>query len=194
MHSSNELPEALLNSLTQPRITLPTAADAPEAFALIQAKRSHAPNAQIFQAIALCPDILEAFIPMADAVRRGSGLDPALRELAIVMTCQTLGTRYEHDRHWNRALKDGMAPAKLQALWDFEHSPLFSSLEKAVLRLARDATRAPAQVSDAVWQDVHQRLGPAQSVALLFNIGWYNLSGRITGPLELADEPGFSRL
>jgi alkylhydroperoxidase family enzyme len=176
------------------RITLPTPAEQPGAFALIAAKRSHAPNSEIFHAIASCPDILEAFIPMADAVRRGCGLDPQLREMAIVMTCQTMGTCYEQDRHWNRAIKDGVPKEKMQALWDFEKSDLFSGLEKAVLRLARDATRAPGMVSAEVWNAVHRELGDQQSVALLFNIGWYNMTGRLTGPLELGDEPGFSRL
>lgn len=175
------------------RIELSTPADEPEAFATIHAKRSHAPNAEIFRTIAICPEILEVFIPMADAVRDGYGIDPQLREMAIVMTCQTLGTSYEQDRHWNRAIKEGVPKEKILALWDFEKSDLFSKLEKAVLRLARDATRAPAQVSPEVWNAVHRELGNQQSLALLFNIGWYNMTGRLTGPLELADEPGFAR-
>ena len=176
------------------RIPLSTQADDPEAFALIHAKRSHAPNAEIFRTLAICPEILEAFIPMADAVRKGYGIDPQLREMAIVMACQTMGTHYEQDRHWNRAIKDGVPKEKMQALWDFEKSGLFSELEKAVLRLARDATRAPAQVSPEIWNAVHTELGSQQSLALLFSIGWYNMTGRLTGPLDLGDEPGFARL
>jgi alkylhydroperoxidase family enzyme len=176
------------------RISLPTQAEEPAAFALIHAKRSHAPNAEIFRAIAICPEILEAFIPMADAVRKGYGIDPQLREMAIVMTCQTMGTSYEHDPHWNRAIKEGVPKEKMLALWDFEGSALFSELEKAVLRLARDATRAPAQVSGEVWDAVLSKLGPQQSLALLFNIGWYNMTGRLTGPLDLGDKAAFARL
>lgn len=176
------------------RIHLPTPDEEPEAFALLRARRGHAPNAQIFRTLAICPEILEVFIPMADAVRQGYGLDPRLREMAIVMACQTMGTNYEHDPHWNRALKEGVLKEQMVALWDFEKSPLFSELERAVLRLARDATRAPAQVSDEVWDAVHRELGPRQSLALLFNIGWYNMTGRLTGPLELSNEADFTRL
>lgn len=176
------------------RIPLPTEADAPEAFAILKAKRGHAPNAQIFQTLAICPKILEVFIPMADAVREGCGIDPTLREMAIVMTCQTMGTSYEHDPHWNRAIKEGVSKEKMLSLWDFEKSALFSDLEKAVLRLARDATRAPAQVSPEVWDAVHRELGSQQSLALLFSIGWYNMTGRLTGPLDLSNEGDFARL
>jgi alkylhydroperoxidase family enzyme len=177
-----------------PRIHLPTPDEAPDAFALLRAKRGHAPSAQIFRTLAICPEILEVFIPMADAVRQGYGIDPKLREMAIVMSCQTMGTRYEHDPHWNRAIKEGVSKEQMLALWDFEKSLLFSDLEKAVLRLARDATRAPAQVSTEVWEAVHSALGPRQSLALLFNIGWYNMTGRLTGPLELSNEADFTRL
>lgn len=176
------------------RIPLPTEADAPEAFALLRAKRGHAPNAQIFRTLAICPEILEVFIPMADAVRKGYGIDSKLREMAIVMTCQTLGTSYEHDPHWNRAINEGVTKEKMLVLWDFEKSDLFSDLEKAVLRLARDATRAPGQVSSEVWEAVHRELGSQQSLALLFNIGWYNLTGQLTGPLDLSNEGDFARL
>lgn len=176
------------------RIPLSTPADEPAAFALLQAKRSHAPNAEIFRTIAICPQILEAFIPMADAVRHGYGIDPQLREIAIVMTCQTMGTSYEHDPHWNRAIKEGVPKEKMLALWDFEKSALFSELEKSVLRLARDATRAPAQVSAEVWNAVHRELGSQQSLALLFSIGWYNMTGRLTGALDLSSEADFTRL
>ncbi|GAB3109623.1 carboxymuconolactone decarboxylase family protein [Aestuariicella hydrocarbonica] len=177
-----------------PRIQLPTPDEAPEAFELLRAKRGHAPTAQVFRMLAICPDILEAFIPMADAVRQGCGIDPKLREMAIVMACQTMGSSYEHDPHWNRAIKEGVPKEKMLALWDFEKSELFSELEKAVLRLSRDATRAPAQVSNEVWEAVHRELGSQQSVALLFSIGWYNMTGRLTGPLELSNEDDFTRL
>lgn len=176
------------------RIPLATPDSEPEAFALLRAKRSHAPNAEIFRTIAICPEILEAFIPMADAVRKGYGIDPKLREMAIVMTCQTLGTSYEHNPHWNRAIKEGVPREKMLALWEFEQSEIFSPLEKAVLRLARDATRSPGQVSVEVWEAVHDELGSQQALALLFSIGWYNMTGRITGPLDLHDEAAFARL
>lgn len=151
------------------------------------------PTSNVFRAMANCPEILKAFIPMADAVRKGSGIDPKLRELAIVMACQTMGTHYERDRHWNMALRAGVTKEKLERLWDFDKSDVFSDDERAVLRLAKYATQAPAQVPDEVWDGVHERLGTSQSVALLFSIGWYNMTGRLTGPLQLEDEPHFKR-
>lgn len=131
---------------------------------------------------------------MADTVREGHGLDPKLRELAVIMTCQTIGNPYEHDRHWNIARRLGMSAAKLEKIWDFEQVGEFDKLEKAVLRLARDATASPTQVSDAVWNEVYSRLGVEQTLSLLFSIGWYNMTSRITGPTHLKLEPDLERL
>ena len=176
------------------RISLQTPEASPELFAFLQERRGRAATFNIFRAMANCPDILPAFIDMADAVRRGHGIDyPKLRELAIVMTCQTLGTRYEHDRHWNMALELGIEKAKLEQIWNFEKSGLFTTLETSALRLARDATRSPEQVHADTWQAVVSHLGEAKSLALLFSIGWYNLTGRISGVLQIEDEPGFER-
>jgi len=131
---------------------------------------------------------------MADVVREGHGIDPCLRELAVIMTCQTIGGRYEHDRHWNMALNLGVPKEKLEKIWDFEASHEFSALEKVVLRLARDATRAPDQVNVATWQEVCDALGDRRALALLFSIGWYNLTARISGVLQVKDESDFKRL
>jgi alkylhydroperoxidase family enzyme len=166
----------------------------PDLFAFLEERRGAAASARVFALMANCPDILRAFITMSDQVREGCGLDPTLRELAIIMTCQTIGNRYEHTRHWNIARRLGMPRAKLEVVWDFEASDAFTALEKAVLRLAREATRAPEQIVEGVWEGVHSALGDERSLALLFSIGWYNMTARITGPLALQLEPGLERL
>lgn len=176
------------------RLPLQTRETTPEAYALLDARRGPVANANVFALLATCPDILKAFIEMSDAVREGCGLDPTLRELAILMTCQTLGNRYEHTRHWNIARRLGVPRERLEVLWDFETSAVFTELEKAVLRLARDATRAPEQVASDVLNPVHEALGPQRCLALLFSIGWYNMTARVTGPAALQLEPGLDRL
>lgn len=176
------------------RLPLQTRETMPEIFAFLDERRGGVANAHVFGLLANCPDILRAFIEMADVVREGCGLDPTLRELAVVMTCLTLGNRYEHTRHWNIARRLGVAREKLEAVWDFEVSDVFSPLEKAVMRLARDATRAPEQVAQPVWDEVHSALGDQRCLALLFSIGWYNMTARITGAGALQIEPNLERL
>ena len=176
------------------RIPLQSREAMPDLFAFLDERRGAAAKARVFALMANCPDILRAFITMADRVREGAGLDPSLRELAIIMACQALGNRYELWRHWNIARRLGMPRQKLEIIWDFEASDAFTTLEKAVLRLARHATQSPEQVSREVWDAVHSILGDEQSLALLFSVGWYNMTARITGPLALQLEPDLERL
>lgn len=65
----------------------------PEVFELLDQRRKNVADANIFALLANCPDILKPFLDMADAVRGGYGLDPVLRELAAISTCQSLGNR-----------------------------------------------------------------------------------------------------
>jgi alkylhydroperoxidase family enzyme len=176
------------------RIPLQSREAMPDIFDFLDERRGAAGSARVFALMANCPDILRAFIAMADRIREGAGLDPQLRELAIIMTCQTIGNRYEQARHWNIARRLGTPRAKLEAIWDFEASDVFTSLEKAVLRLARQATQAPEQVGQDVWDAVQSALGNEQGLAMLFSIGWYNMTARITGPLALQLEPDLERL
>lgn len=148
------------------------------------------PTAYIFRALANTPEILAKFISMANEVRNAAGLDPKLRELAVVTVARTLDSAYEFSAHSMLALRLGIQAEKLHAIDDFETSSLFSDEERDVMRLAREVTKT-AKASDATWTAVHNRLGDKRSVALLFNIGWYNLVARLNGPLGIETDPLF---
>ncbi len=178
----------------QCRLPLVRRGSAPEVFELLDLRRRNVADANVFALLANCPDILKPFLDMADAVRDGYGLDPVLRELAVIMTCQSLGNRYEQVRHWNIARRLGVPAEKLALIGEFEVSEEFSALEKAVLRLARDATRDPEGVGAEIWSEVHSNLGDQQMLSLLFTIGWYNMSARVTGPACLPIEADLVRL
>ena len=176
------------------RLPLIRRGESPEVFELLDQRRKNVADANIYALLANCPDILKPFLDMADAIRDGYGLDPVLRELAVIKTCQSLGNRYEQIRHWNIARRLGVQAEKLTLIEDFEMSDGFSDLEKAVLRLARDATQDPERVGSEVWTEVHESLGDEQMLSLLFTIGWYNMSARVTGPACLPIEPDLVRL
>jgi len=191
---SSGVPDHVAGLTSACRLPLQTRETAPAIFALLDERRGPVASANIFALLANWPSLLKVFIDMADVVREGCGIDPQLRELAILVSSLTLGNRYEHARHWNIARRAGVSRVKLEALWDFEAADIFTPLEKAVMRLARDATRAPEQVSHEVWTDVHNHLGDQRCLALLFSIGWYNMTARITGPTALRIEPDLERL
>jgi len=148
------------------------------------------PTAYVFRAMAHTPEILAQFIPMANEVRKAAGLDPKLRELAILTVARTLNSQYEFTAHAMLARRLGVPAEKIEAIDDFENSALFAAEERDSMRLAREVTQT-AKASDATWAAVHRRLGDKQTIALLFNIGWYNLVARINGPLGIETDPLF---
>lgn len=164
-------------------------ADQQYIFDLLDRERG-TPTAYIFRAMANTPEILAQFIPMANEVRKAAGLDPKLRELAILAVARALNSAYEFAAHAMLARRVGVSPEKIECIDDFETSEWFPDEERDVMRLAREVTLT-AKAGEATWRAVHQRLGDKRTVALLFNIGWYNLVARINGPLGIETDPLF---
>lgn len=61
----------------------------------------------------------------------------------------------------------GVAPAKLDAAFEFETSPLFSEDERATLRLARDAAFIPNAATPAHFEALRQHFNDAQIVEIV---------------------------
>ena len=64
------------------------------------------------------------------------------------------------------------------ALADFESSAEFNELEKSVLRYAVAMTCTPAEIPEALFEGLHQRLGARAMVELTSAIAWENYRAR----------------
>jgi len=88
--------------------------------------------------------------------------------------------------------KAGVTDQKLMALADFEASPVFSELEKQVLRYATALTRTAVVVPDALFESLKQNFSERQLVELTSAIAWENYRARFNHALGIESE-GFSR-
>lgn len=145
----------------------------------------------IFSALANAPDLTEAVLGMATALRKKTELPRVFRELAVVTVGLETNATYEVDHHWNAALREGVRREQLERLREFETADCFTEEERAVIRLARDVTTT-GEVSDAAW-NATAFLGQRQQLELLLTIAWYNCVVRIILPLEIDMEPWFVR-
>jgi alkylhydroperoxidase family enzyme len=143
----------------------------------------------VHRVILRAPTLVMPFIGMADALRHETELDPVIRELAIATSLLALKSRYEFVAHcgWVKSL--GIPESKLRTLADEKISNVWAKDERDIIQFAREVTRQVG-VSDNTWQAVHQRLGDRQTIELLMNIGFYNLTARFTGPVRLENQPG----
>ena len=87
--------------------------------------------------------------------------------------------------------KEGLAEEKILALADFEHSAVFSELEKLVLRYAVAMTETPVEVPDELFTQLRSHFDEKQMVELTSAIAWENYRARFNHAFGVESE-GFS--
>jgi alkylhydroperoxidase family enzyme len=94
----------------------------------------------IFLAWADAPDLTEAVLGMATALRRRTALPKVSRELAVVTVGLETDASLEVEHHRNAALAAGIRPEQLQRLREFETADCFTEQERAAIPYAKEAT------------------------------------------------------
>jgi alkylhydroperoxidase family enzyme len=151
------------------------------------------PTSHIFLALANTPNILDKILSLAGELRTGTVIERRFRELPVLMVGLATNCQYEFDHHWNAAVKAGVPKAQLEALADFETSPLFDPAEKAALRYAREAT-LNCEVADATWDEFRKHFDLRQAMEIVQTVAWYNMVVRVLLPLKIENEDWFKRL
>jgi alkylhydroperoxidase family enzyme len=82
----------------------------------------------------------------------------------------------------------GITDAQLEELATFETSPHFDRREKAVLRYAEGMTRTPADVSDAVFEEIEALFSTEQIVELTTAIALENFRARFNCALKVESD------
>ena len=130
------------------------------------------------------------------ALREGT-LDPKLRQLAYVRASQLNRCRYCATHHSALGQRVGVSREQLEALSDFETSPLFSELERLVLRYAEQMT-VRVQVDGTLVEALHGHLSPEALVQLTLSIAAANFTNRFNEALgtelEVTASPAHSGL
>src|ERR1700719_3830271 len=73
---------------------------------LVQERGANPEN--IFLALANAPDLAEAVLGLATALRKKTTLSRVFRELAVVTVGLETDAQYEVEHHWNAALRAGV--------------------------------------------------------------------------------------
>ena len=89
------------------------------------------------------------------------------KRLAAIMVSAAAGCRYCTAHTTNGALTRGVAEEKIDAIWDYERSPLFSDAERAALGVARAAASVPPAVTDADFAALREHFDADQIVEIM---------------------------
>lgn len=138
------------------------------------------------------PEILKAFAAMSASLWLPSSTVPApLKRLIAHMASRAAGCQYCMAHTAGGALHVGLEERKLEAIWDYQTSALFSDAERAALDLAAAAGSVPNGVSDDMFAHVRSYWSEEQVVEIVAVISVFGFLNRwndtMATPLE--DEP-----
>jgi uncharacterized peroxidase-related enzyme len=136
------------------------------------------------------PEIAQAFIALRRSVLDpASGTVPAeLKNLVAHVASRTHGCMYCQAHALQGAARAGAAQARLEAVWDYSTSELFSEAERAALDFAVHAASVPNLVTDADFDQLRQHWDEGQIVEILAAVSLYGFLNRwndsLATPLE----------
>ena len=124
------------------------------------------------------PRMAAIFAQLASETLNPGTLDRGLKQLVAYVSSSTTGCRYCQAHTAQSACElAGVDLIKLQTAFEFETSPLYSPAEKAALRLARDASFVPNEVTDEHFAELKRWYSDEQIVEITGVIalfGWLN--------------------
>ena len=135
------------------------------------------------------PKLVKAFAQLGDAVRSDAKIDRMLISLISYVASRAAGCLYCMAHTAEGAAK--AKPEKLEAVWEFRTSPLFTEAERVALDFAIAAASVPNGVTDEMFAELRKHYSEDQIVdivAVISLFGWLNRWNDSLGtPLE--DEP-----
>ncbi|MCA1779989.1 MAG: carboxymuconolactone decarboxylase family protein [Xanthomonadaceae bacterium] len=138
------------------------------------------------------PEIVRAFGQLTSAIMDpGGSIDPGLKRLLAHFASRASGCQYCQAHSLIAAGISGVSQEKLDAIWDYQSSPLYSEAERAALDFALAAGSVPNGVDHDVIARLRQHWDEDQVVEMLGAVCLYGFLNRWNDSLatELEDSP-----
>jgi len=176
-----------------PRIEpLPTdhTPDLKDAFAAYTKSLGFIPNSMLI--LQRKPKIVKAMAQLTASIWEPDGeVDRAFKRLVAHVVSRAAGCQYCMAHTAGGALLFGVDPKKVEAIWDFRTSPLYSEGEKVALDFAIAAASQPNGVTDAMFADMRKHWTETQIVEIAAVVAVFGFLNRwndtMATPLE--EEP-----
>ena len=146
------------------------------------------PNSML--TMARWPVLVRGFAALAKPILEPGRLSRELKQLVALVSSAAAGCRYCQAHTSHSAAHAGAAAEKIQAIWEFEPSPLFSPREKAALRLAKDAGVTPNQVEEEHFKELRRYFDDDEIVEIVAVISLFGFLNRWNDTLATSLENG----
>ena len=124
------------------------------------------------------PELLRGFLALRQGVM-GAGTVPAeLKNLVANLASKTAGCRYCQAHSIFGAANTGADRNRLEAIWDYRTSDLFTDAERAALDLAVAASSIPNAVTDELFAEVRRHWDDGEIVELMGVIALFGFLNR----------------
>ena len=138
------------------------------------------------------PNILRGFLALMSAIIGPDALlDPGLRQMIAHIASSAAGCRYCQAHTAHGAGHAGVSHEKIEALWSYADSPLFTEAERAALSLAQVGGSVPNQAEAAHFDALKAHYTDAEMVEITAIIAAFGFLNRWNDTLAttLEDSP-----
>jgi len=136
------------------------------------------------------PAIVRAFGELTAAVMDPEGsVDPAFKRLLAHFASRAAGCQYCEAHSLIAAGISGVSPERLEAIWDYRTSDLFSDAERAAFEFALAAGSVPNGVDAEVMDELKRHWSEEQIVEMLGAICLYGFLNRWNDSMATEIEP-----
>ena len=150
--------------------------DIQERFIHYKKTRGFTPNS--IQTMARRPDIVRAFMQLNQAVLYEGTVSEELKMLVSLIASQAAGCRYCQAHMANLSKIYEASADKIARVWEFETADCFSEAERAALRLAYKGALAPAQATQADFDEAYRHFDEDQVVEIVASIALFGFLNR----------------
>ena len=158
-----------------------------EELAFAEAIMGFEPNS--FKMMAHRPEILRGFLGFIGPILGPDALlDGGLRQLIAHIASAAAGCRYCQAHTAHAAHNRGVEAQKIEAVWAFETSDLFSDGERAALRLAQAAGSVPNLATDEHFETASQFYSQAEITEIVAVVSAFGFLNRWNDTLATALE------
>ena len=137
------------------------------------------------------PAIAAAFMQLNKAVLYQGTVNEELKMLVSLIASQAAGCRYCQAHMANLASIYRASDKKIAAVWEYENSDLFSTAERAALRLAVNASLIPNQATQEDFDVLAKYFNEGEIVELVATIALFGYLNRWNDTMatELEEHP-----
>lgn len=135
------------------------------------------------------PALTKAMWGLVAAVYGPGTVDNGLKRLVGEAASKAAGCFYCSAHAAHGAREQGVDPEKIDAVWSFEDSPLFSEAERAAINLAMKAGVIPNETTDADFDRLRAHFSDTEITEIVAVIAMFGFLNRWNTTLGTALEP-----